>query len=344
MQIEQEIFKRTKVDFDNLARYGFIKEENVYKYSKRFLDDFQAEIEVNESGKVSGKVFDLNVGEEYINFRIERQVGEFVSRIREEYRKVLVEIKNNCFQNLHFMKEQTNRIEKKIKDCYHDEPEFAWESSPGFGIFRNPRNEKWYGLIMNIDRGKIESNTSGEIEVINVKLNPERIQSLLKKEGFYPAYHMNKKNWITISLDDTLSDEIVMECIDESHRYTEEQEEWIIPANPKFYDVISAFEKVDTITWKQSNNIHVGDLVYLYVGSPYSAILYQCEAIEVNIPYEYQDKNLSMNRVMKIKLLKKYKEDQYTFSKLNEYGVRSIRGPRSMPKKLSKEINQSWNS
>ena len=71
---------------------------------------------------------------------------------------------------------------------------------------------------------------------------------------------------------------------------------------------------MDTITWKQSNNIHVGDLVYLYVGSPYSAILYQCEAIEVNIPYEYQDKNLSMNRVMKIKLLKKYKEDQYTFS------------------------------
>lgn len=340
MQMEEEIFKRTKVDFDRLLSYGFIKKGKVYKYSKCFLDDFQAEIEVDESGHVLGKVFDLNVGEEYINFRIERQVGEFVSQVREEYRKILEEIRACCFQNLHFMQEQTNRIEKKIKDCYQDEPEFAWENSPGFGIFRNPRNEKWYGLIMNIDRSKIEPKSSGEIEVINVKLDPEKIQELLTKDGFYPAYHMNKKNWITISLDDTLPDDLIMECIDESHRYTEEPEEWIVPANPKFYDVISAFEKTDTITWKQSSNVHVKDLVYLYVGSPYSAILYQCEATEVNIPYEYQDQNLSMNRVMKIKLLKKYSQDQYTFSKLNEYGIHAIRGPRSMPKKLSREMNQ----
>ena len=340
MKVEEEIFKRTKVDFDKLESYGFRKIRNVYKYSKNFLDDFKAEIEVDEKGNVSGKVFDLNAEEEYINFRIERQVGEFVNQVREGYRKILEEIKDGCFQKIHFMKEQTNRIEKKIKDCYNDEPEFAWESYPGFGIFRNPRNEKWYGLIMNIDQSKVDPNYSGEIEIINVKLDSEKIQDLLKKDGFYPAYHMNKKNWITISLDDTVSDELIMECINESHRYTEEKDEWIIPANPKFYDVISAFQKTNTITWKQSSNVHVGDLVYLYVGSPYSAILYQCEALEVNIPYEYQDKNLSMSRVMKIKLLRSYPQDQYTFSKLNEYGVRSIRGPRSMPEKLSKEMNQ----
>ena len=337
--MEEEIFKRSNVDFERLQNYGFRKDKKVYKYSKLFLDDFKAEIEVDEQGKVSGKVFDLNVGEEYVNFRIERQVGEFVSKVREEYRKILEEIRNQCFQKLHFINEQSNRIEQQILSCYHDEPEFVWETSPGFGIFRNPRNKKWYGLIMNIDSSKLDSNTSGEVEVINVKLDSKRIQELLSKEGFYKAYHMNKKNWITIVLDDTLKDEVIMECIVESHHYTEVGDAWLIPANPKFFDIIKAFQEQDIITWKQSSNINVGDLVYIYVGSPYSAILYQCEAIEVDIPYQYKDKNLSMSRIMKIQKIKEYPKDQYTFDVLNDYGIRAIRGPRSMPKELSDEMN-----
>ncbi len=339
MQMEEEIFKRTNVDFERLQNYGFKKVKNVYQYSKPFLDDFQAEIEVDEQGKVSGRVFDLNAEEEYINFRIEYQVGEFVHKVREGYRQILEEIRDYCFQKLHFMSEQANRIEQQILNCYHDEAQFAWEKSPGFGIFRNPNNKKWYGLIMNIDRSKLKSNTSGEIEVINVKLNPKRIEDLLSEEGFYPAYHMNKKNWITIVLDDTLKDEVIMECIAESHRYTEMKDAWLIPANPKFFDIIGAFQEKNIITWKQSINIHVGDLVYIYVGSPYSAILYQCEAVDVDIPYSYQDKNLSMNRVMKIKKIKEYPKNQYTFDVLNHYRVRAIRGPRSMPQKLIDEMN-----
>lgn len=46
---------------------------------------------------------------------------------------------------------------------------------------------------------------------------------------------------------------------------------------------------------------------------------------------QYKDKNVSMNRVMRIKLLERYNEDKYTFSKLNEYGIKTIRGPRSLP-------------
>lgn len=339
MNIENEVFKRRQADFDKLLLYGFKREKDVYKYSKVFMSDFRADIEVDEMGKVLGKVYDLNIEDEYINFRIECQVGEFVNQVREEYHKILEDIAIHCFQNLYFISDQANRIANQVMDCYKDEPEFAWESSPGFGIFKNPNNKKWYGLIMNIDKSKIDKKYSGEVEIINVKLDPERIQVLISKKGFYPAYHMNKKNWITISLDDTLSDDEIMQCINESHRYTETPEEWIVPANPKFYDVITEFQNRDTITWKQSSNIKVGDIVYLYVGSPYSAILYKCEAIEVNIPHEYQDENLSMNRVMRIKLLKKYPKDKYSFSKLNEYGIRAVRGPRSMPKKLSNEMN-----
>ena len=47
-----------------------------------------------------------------------------------------------------------------------------------------------------------------------------------------------------------------------------------------------------------------------------------------------------MNKVMKIKLLKRYNQDEFSFKKLKEYDVKSIRGPRSVPTKLSKELNR----
>lgn len=44
--------------------------------------------------------------------------------------------------------------------------------------------------------------------------------------------------------------------------------DWIIPCNIKKYDVLGAFPKLNTIDWKQSRNIKIGDTVYIYVGAP----------------------------------------------------------------------------
>lgn len=41
--------------------------------------------------------------------------------------------------------------------------------------------------------------------------------------------------------------------------------EWFISGNPTKYDVVSAFKELDKIDWKQSTNIVVEDIVYLYV-------------------------------------------------------------------------------
>jgi len=223
MNIEDEIFKRSKVNFKKLLLYGFVKKNNTYKYSKEFMNTFRADIMINENGVVLSKVFDINTNDEYINFRIEEQNGEFVSKVREEYKKILKDIDDNCFEKKYFIYEQSNVIANLIKNYYNDEPYFAWEKSPGAGVFRNPNNKKWYGLLMNIDKSKLDKKYFGEVEIINVKLSEEKILELLKREGFYKAYHMNKKNWITIILDDTLSNEDIFEYIKISHSYTELQ-------------------------------------------------------------------------------------------------------------------------
>ena len=69
---------------------------------------------------------------------------------------------------------------------------------------------------MYIDVSKID-NGIGKVEVINIKLGREKIQKLLNNKGFYPAYHMNKKDWITIILNDTLKDNDIIALIDESY-------------------------------------------------------------------------------------------------------------------------------
>ena len=112
--------------------------------------------------------------------------------------------------------------------------------------------------------------------------------------------------------------------------------EWIIPSNPKYYDIIHAFDETDTIDWKQGAGIKKGDTVFVYVGAPVSAVLYKCKVTETNIPYQYQDRNLIIKALMKIKLMKRYAPDRFTFEVLkSEYGIYAVRGPRGVPNSLS---------
>jgi len=339
MSFESEVFKKYIPNNNKLIKYGFKKSNNSYKFSKTFMNNtFRADIVIDDKGQIIGKVIEIELDEEYTNYRMENAIGEFVNTVRDEYIKILKDIANNCFEKEVFIFKQSNRITNLINEKYKVLPEFLWDKFPGYGVFRNARSNKWFGIIMNIDRSKITSGKTGEIEVLNVKIGDD-VQKYLSIEGIYPSYHSNKKSWITIILDDTLSDKEIMDLIDMSYNILNIKGEWIIPVNPKYYDVINAFNDTDTIIWKQSNNILSGDIVYLYVAEPYSAILYKCEAIETDIPYEYKGKNISMEKVMKIKLLKKYEKDEFTFKKLNEYGIKAIRGPRSVTEKLSKELN-----
>ena len=336
MNMEDEIFKRTYANFTKIKDYGFKKSGCNYIYEKLIINnEFKAIVNINNDGLVTGKVMDLQVDEEYLGLRTE-MTGEFVNKIREAYKNLLIDIRNKCFETNYFVLNQANRINHYIKNKYNNNPEFLWDKFPGYAVYRNEKNNKWYGIIMNIDLSKLD-NGKGETEIINVKLDKEKIPSLLKQKGYYKAYHMNKKDWISIILNDTLEDEDIISLLDESYNLISEPEEWLIPANPKYYDVINCFNDTDEIMWKQSNNIHMDDIVYLYVAEPYSRIMYKCQVTEVNIPYEYKDDNLSIKHVMKIKLLKIF-GNNYTFKYLNNLGIKAIRGPRKIDKNISNDL------
>ena len=215
LNIENEIFKRTICDFNKLQEYGFIFNKD-YIFEKTILNNkFKAIVTITKSGKATGKIIDLEVNEEYTNIRTEMD-GEFVNKVREEYKKLLTDIKDKCFINKYFINDQTNRITEFINNKYSVNPEFLWEKYPGCAIFRNKNNKKWFATIMNIDLSKIDDG-NGEVEIMNVKLDKDKVLELLNYKGYYKAYHSSKKEWISIILNDTLSDNVIKKLISESY-------------------------------------------------------------------------------------------------------------------------------
>ena len=92
--ITKEVFGRSRPDFNKRQSAGFREEGGVFYCAEALPgDQFRAELEVAEDGKVTGRVIDLDTGEEYLPIRIEGQTGGFVGQVREDYRMFLERIR-----------------------------------------------------------------------------------------------------------------------------------------------------------------------------------------------------------------------------------------------------------
>ena len=233
-----------------------------------------------------------------------------------------------------------------VKKTYGSEIEHLWARFPSYAIFRHNDNRKWYGLVMDIPRSRLGLIGEDIVDVLNVKLDDPLLRDLLiRQDGYFPGYHISRGNWVSILLDGSVPMEDICRQIDNSYRATASQrtkkairpaKEWLIPANPRYYDIEHAFDAAKEIDWKQGAGIRKGDVVYMYAAAPISAILYKCRVLETDIPYQYQSKGLSITSLMRVRLMKKYKPDRFTFEKLKaEYGIFAVRGPRGIPENLS---------
>ena len=104
-------------------------------------------------------------------------------KIRELVKKY-VEQELNSHKN-NYKKEFSDFVEKEIKKISKEmmtkdkikelmikafvrQNKFMWEKSPNYAVFRNKNNKKWYGIIMNLNKHKLDNKTNSEIEIINV--------------------------------------------------------------------------------------------------------------------------------------------------------------------------------
>ena len=224
MTTEQKVFSRKRFNTKRLTEYGFTNMGPCYSLSREFMDgDFTAEIKVYENGSVQGRVLDNMIGEEYIPLRMPNYTGAFVGSVRAAYEELLLDIAGECCTDVTFTSDQSNRIAGAILEKYSVEPDFPWDEGKHntSGVFRHGGSNKWFGLIMNIEKGLLEKSGEKEmIDVMNLKADENKVAALHRIPGIYPAYHINHSKWISVTLDDTLDDRDVMDLVDESFRLT----------------------------------------------------------------------------------------------------------------------------
>ncbi|WP_440895585.1 MmcQ/YjbR family DNA-binding protein [Amphibacillus sp. Q70] len=106
------------------------------------------------------------------------------------------------------------------KEKYSTKPDYPWRKFPNYAVLRHDNNNKWYGLLMDVDKSKLQIDGNGKVEILNVKCDPGLADSLREEEGILPAYHMNKEHWLSIVLDGSVSNKEIFSLLDLSYDLT----------------------------------------------------------------------------------------------------------------------------
>lgn len=84
-----------------------------------------------------------------------------------------------------------------INETYNLSPEYIFKKFPDYCVFRHQKSKKWFGVLMSVPEEKIYDGASDHriINILDLKVDPELGGILRGKEGYFPAYHMNKELW-----------------------------------------------------------------------------------------------------------------------------------------------------
>lgn len=216
--VEEKFFIRKKRNEDKLIRYGFTKETDGYQYVTSVMNcQFLLYVFVDERGAVSTKMIDCLSNEEYSLYKITSPVGSFVGEVRAVCEAVLTDISQKCYEPDVFHCGQTLAVIEYVREKYGDEMEYLWEKFPDNAIWRRKDNQKWYGAILTVSKKKLGLD-SGEIaEIVDLRLYPEEMAGTVDGVKYFPGWHMNKKSWYTIILDNSVPTEEICQRIDKSY-------------------------------------------------------------------------------------------------------------------------------
>lgn len=218
MDTIKNIFQRKALVPEKLLSFGFTQDANTYSYSTVLPDSgFEIRVQVTEQGEVSAIVMDPVSNEPYTLHLVEGAAGSFVGAVRSEYEQVLCEIAEACFTPDVFKRVQTKELIAYVRGKYEDEPEYLWAKSPDSAIWRRKDTGKWYGLLMTISTSKLGVVPGEMAEILDLRMEPEKLSKLIDGKVYFPGWHMNKKSWYTMILDGSVPLEELCARIDESY-------------------------------------------------------------------------------------------------------------------------------
>ena len=73
---------------------------------------------------------------------------------------------------------------------------------------------------MNIKKSVFGKEYKDEyVDIINVRIDEKKREIIINNKNIFPSYHMNKQKWVSILLDESLSDSEIMDYINYSRNF-----------------------------------------------------------------------------------------------------------------------------
>lgn len=211
---------------------------NTYSISRELKESLIARIEITLTGDVKVALTDKKTLDPFTLFQNPLAKGTFINAVRGEVSLLLSDIAAACFDREGFLTPALKDLLDFVQKEFGVTAEYPWADLSGYAVLRRGDTNKWFAVIMTIDPEKlIKSNIKakstfdatpkpldkkdkdtndfdgkksyddefkdfltpeGKLEIMDIHIKKETLSNMLKRSGYYLAYHMNKKSWVTV--------------------------------------------------------------------------------------------------------------------------------------------------
>ena len=208
-----------------LVRFGFERSCASYLFNKSLEPEFSGfYVKILLSAeKITAEVFEKsveaggkNTDEKYALFDVPGAKGDFIGALRRKVSDIMDEIKIACFESADIKEKYFEYIENR----FGVKPDFPWDNLSDYAVFRC-KDKKWFSLVMKIEFKKLGIESGEYVRVANLKAPREKIADIVDGKTIFPAYHMNKKCWITVLLTSAADFEKICFLTEQSYRLVE---------------------------------------------------------------------------------------------------------------------------
>ncbi len=220
--IDLTIFNNLQPNQEKLIKFGFREDGGKLVFKKDLNEEFYS-VFTHFDDKMTVDIYEKETDDKLQLFYLPDITGSFIGEINTLCENIEKEIIDNCFEKNKLYGDYTNKVIEYISEKYGDKIEHLWEKFPEDGIWRRCDNKKWYALIMKIQKSKLGLKSNEKVDVLDIRADREILPQLVDNKQIFAGYHMNKKTWITVCLDGSISLEKIYELIDNSYILAKEK-------------------------------------------------------------------------------------------------------------------------
>ncbi|MCM1403971.1 MAG: MmcQ/YjbR family DNA-binding protein [Prevotella sp.] len=176
---------------EKLREYGFTAQDGGWLLQRNLpIKNLVATIHITAS-HFDVRVIDRTFNDDFLPF----QAKEGGSAVKAAVNDLLDDILAKCCRNAQ------RDIIAYCEQTYHTPHANPWAEFPTYCTFKTVKKQKWYAVVMDIPCQKLGLTGKEKVFIINLKLPTAQIQTIIDHQHYFPAYHMNKQNWLSVLLD-----------------------------------------------------------------------------------------------------------------------------------------------